>query len=101
MRISFPTLVLILTTSCLLTGCQRYGEISKDTYKFANALYSISNLQDEERLKMFRDDLKRNTDVPANEKRWLMDIVELSENGQWEQANQQTRQMLDEQITGL
>ena len=90
---------MLLVVIAISAGCLGYGEIGETAYKHASALYSICNLKSEERLGAFKETLSDVQEISANEKKWLLDIVELAENGNWENANRLARQMLDEQVS--
>lgn len=91
--------VVLLFSCILLAGCQRYGEVSSETSNYASALYSICNMKDVNRLEAFEQKLLQTDDLPTEEARWLLEIVELGKANQWDRASSRVRQLFEEQVS--
>lgn len=99
-RVSIVTMVLGLIFS--MPGCQQYGDVSPAAYELATALYSIANRADANRLPQVKQLVVENHQsgkLSATEQAWLLEIVDVAEQGDWEVAMKSARTMLDEQVT--
>ncbi|MCA9087164.1 MAG: hypothetical protein KDA90_00865 [Planctomycetaceae bacterium] len=84
-----------------MPGCHKYGDVSLGTYEHAQALYSICNRRDSERLKTFVDSLDKaraRNEITERERKWLLDIVATAESGDWEAAAANAGRMMREQV---
>jgi hypothetical protein len=93
--------VLVLASLLLLPavfGCQQYGQVSDQSYQYASALLAICNLQNEERLEAVKAKIEDDSELSVDERQWLLQIVANAESGDWEQATNRVRQMMDEQV---
>ena len=99
--LSHITLVFsILLSTCLLPGCQQYGEVSAKSYEFAKALYSVCNRKDEARLTTTGTAIQaavKKKELPENEAEDLQEIIEKAHKGRWIEAMQDCRTMMTEQ----
>jgi len=89
-----------LISVILLSGCS-YGEVSGNTYEYAKALYSICNRHDAEGLEKASLQIaaaKSEGEITEQEAKWLQDIIADARNEQWEDAMQECRQMMEDQI---
>ena len=89
-------LLLIVSVS----GCG-YPEVSPKTYELSKALYSICNLKREAGLPKVIELIESSLalqEITEVESRWLSEIVKLAEDGEWESATLQSRQILEAQI---
>src|SRR5690606_5358565 len=99
LRPSCPAAALALSLAWL-TGCGGYPEVSPDTYELAKALYTVCNRKDAQQLKSFQqlvDQTHESSKISEEEKELLDWIAELAEQGDWAKAQQQTRQLLEDQ----
>jgi hypothetical protein len=95
----------LLTVSCLcgllvVTGCG-YGEVSPKTYEYAQALYSITNRQADEKLAEFESQIGQaatNGELSEDEVGLLRDIVATANGGDWKAAQQECRELMEAQI---
>lgn len=77
-----------------------YGKIEPSTFQVAQGIYSASLEQNLDRIKKLEQVLSEQTpDIPANQKRWLMDMIEEAKVGQWKTCTRHARLMLQEQKT--
>lgn len=81
-------------------GCG-YPEVSPKTYEIAKALFSATNLRQTERI----DELERMIDkandtgeISNREAGYLDEVIEHGRAGDWEEAQQQARQLMEDQI---
>ena len=94
---------VILLGVLLLRGCSGYGEVSQSAYKLAKALHSICDRQDEAGLKKFLDILRKmseSEEISSQEQRWLSEISQIAQEGDWEQATKMARQLMEDQVAG-
>ncbi|MCA8995882.1 MAG: hypothetical protein KDA80_02825 [Planctomycetaceae bacterium] len=90
-----PLLLLVF-----LFGCG-YGEVNGHTYECAKAIYSICNRQDSERLAQIAqlvETLRAKEKLSRREAGWLTDIIRDAEQGNWETAARESRQLMVDQI---
>lgn len=92
--------ILVLVTSHFL-GCGGYPKVSDKTYDIAKALYVICNQRSADRLPkvtaLVEESLK-NEEIGADEARWLTDIVEQANNGEWTAAAKESRRIMEDQV---
>ena len=92
--------VLLALLLIMAAGCRRYGDVSTTTYEYAQALYGACSQQDAARLEkaeQFINDALAGGDISEAEHGYLMDIVELAQDEQWDEAAQDARQLMQEQ----
>lgn len=83
-----------------LMGCG-YPEISPKSYELATALYSACNRHSEEHLAKVSDLMETHAesgDITDREFEWLQAIVEQAEEGDWEAAASEARQIMNDQV---
>ena len=89
--------VVTLTT----TGCGGYGDLSPTAYKYATALYSIANRRASTALSSVEHQIEssgRNEEISKQEAQWLREIVLLAQDGDWDAAAREARQMMEDQV---
>ncbi len=77
-----------------------YGEVSPTGYKFATALFSICNQQDDARLAILVEKLeqaKADEQLQPDETTWLENIVHQAQNGHWDAASKNARRLMVDQ----
>lgn len=82
-------------------GCGGYGEVSPAAYEHAKALYSITNRKATDQLPRTREAIEaaqKAGDLPSHEAKWLTAIVDQAASGDWKQANQNCRTMMEDQV---
>lgn len=82
-------------------GCMSYPEISPKSYEICKALYSACNQQDAGKIKKLDEiitDSLSQADINAQEADWLSEIVSRAESGDWQWAQQETREIMEDQI---
>ncbi len=83
-----------------LAGCG-YPEVSPKTYEISKALYSACNRQSEEHLSKVAELIEshlENGELTEREAKWLREIVQEAESGNWEAATLEARQLMEDQI---
>ena len=77
-----------------------YGEVSRKSYEFSMALYSACRSQSVERLNRIEELLDETgiDELPANERRWIEDIISKARHDQWEAAEGDARIMMQDQV---
>ena len=77
-----------------------YGEVSPQTYQFSKALYSACQNKNEQHLAKVSELLEseEGTELPDEERQWLMNILKRAQAGDWEAAAKQARQMMEDQV---
>jgi hypothetical protein len=91
-------LALAILTS---TGCSQYGEVSPKAYEVSTALYSACNQKDQSRLDKVEElisNAAESGELSSAEQTWLNEIVKSGRSGAWEDAAQDARTMMKEQI---
>ncbi|MEW4490732.1 hypothetical protein AB1L42_21800 [Thalassoglobus sp. JC818] len=101
-RFSFSknSLFALLLTFTLIAGCG-YPEISPQSYDLTKALYSICNRKDEIRLAEFEQHLSKELadgSISDSEVAMLESIIQMAEGGDWENAMQECRQVMVDQV---
>ena len=92
--------IVVLLISALLPGCG-YSEVSPRTYEIAKALYSVSNLKRAEGLEKAEtliDESLQAGEIIEKEANYLRGIVQQCRNGEWDQAQQECRQLMEDQV---
>ena len=56
-------------------------------------------MKDVNRLEAFEQKLLQTDDLPTEEARWLLEIVELGKANQWDRASSRVRQLFEEQVS--
>jgi hypothetical protein len=83
-----------------LVGCGGYGTVSEKSYEYAQALYTICNRRLDTKLaevkKRIQEDVAAGR-LPDHEGKWLHDIVDDAEGGEWKKAMQAARAMVRDQ----
>lgn len=91
---------LLVLTLLPLNGCG-YPEVTPKTYELSKALYSVCNQKSEERLeavqKLIQSSLEQN-EINESEADWLNGIIAQAQEGNWETATQEVRQLMEDQI---
>lgn len=93
-------IVLVLIVGYWLLN-RSYGETSEQGYRYAMALFSICNQKDETRLRKIEEMISASSaedELHAEETRWLLGIVERGRNGDWEEASQEVRRLIEDQV---
>ncbi len=97
--------LLLLLTLCLglwgLAGCQQYGSVSDHAYEHAQALYSICNRRDTERLAIAEQSITAAytaNELTKTEQQWLQEIINQARAEDWESAAANARTIMAEQI---
>lgn len=81
-------------------GCS-YPEVSPRTYEISKALYSVCNLKRKAELDKVEDAISAAvtaSELSENESKWLMAIVERARSGEWEEAAEEARAILQDQV---
>ena len=94
-------IVTVVCLSFFLTSCNKYGEISPVAYEYAKALYAVTNRKATDRLDDVQQQIENAEDhheLSTKEARWLLQIVQLARQEDWQSASQKARQMMEEQI---
>ena len=94
---------VIVCLCCLffLVGCSDYGEVSHVAYQYSQALYSICNRQDQDKLARFQEKLAvaiEKDELSEQEADWLNDIVATASSGNWKAASRQARKLMEDQV---
>ena len=82
-----------------LGGCG-YPAVSQETFELAKVLYTVCNLEEPAQLPRFRELLQQKHEaaaITADEVALLEEIVTLAEQGDWDRAEQEARQLLLDQ----
>ena len=95
-----PLVVSLMLTLLPLSGCG-YPEVSPKTYEISKALYSVCNQKSQARLdvvtKLIQSSLE-NKEISESEADWLSGIIKQAQEGKWEAATKETRQLMEDQI---
>ncbi len=102
------TVGIALGMACLIALAalmfrQGYSEIGPQAYEYATALYSICNRRDESRLEKISELIEKSvadSEITETESRWLNEIIALADDGYWEEASYDTRQLMLSQVKG-
>lgn len=92
-------LVGVVLVVCLI-GCG-HPEVSPKSYELATALYSACNRRSEEHLAKVSDLMEshaKSGDITNRELEWLQAIVDQAEEGDWEAAASDARQIMKDQV---
>lgn len=95
----FLIFVLIVAFAWMSRG---YGEISEQGYAIGKALFSACNRRDEESVDKISQLVEQSLDdgsLSENEANWLANIVSLAKQQQWDRAQSEVRELLEDQIT--
>jgi hypothetical protein len=89
-------------TACLIfcLGCG-YPEVSPKTYEISKALYAVCNLKQKDDLDKVTDVISEavsESEVSEDESEWLLAIVEKAGSGEWEEAAEDARSILEDQV---
>lgn len=93
-------MVLVVMTFLSLVGCG-YPAVSPKTYEISKALYSVCNQKSQERLEVVQELIQsslENKEISENEADWLNGIIAQAQEGHWEAATKETRQLMEDQI---
>lgn len=93
-------LLVAVVAAVMLSGCQKYGEVSPQTYEFAKALYSVCNRKDDGRLQSTETAIQeavKSGELPEGQAGDLLEIIETARSGNWTTAMQDCRTMMSEQ----
>ncbi len=104
MHPSHYAVVLVCCAIAVLTGCSRYDKVSPAAYEYSKALYSACNRHDETRLSTIAlriDNAKTGSQLTVREADWLHDIVAMAQAGEWQEASQDARQLMEAQVEGM
>lgn len=99
----FPLHLLLMAVLavCLLgSGCG-YPEVSPQTYSLAKSLYSATNLKQTERLDNIEtliEESLSHSEITPREADYLRDILETARAGHWEDAQLESRALMEDQI---
>ncbi len=99
-KISLPRLLCCLALLGV-AGCGGYGEVGPRAYQYAQALYTITNLEKAEKLPGVAqqiDAAREAGELSPREAGWLQDIVSAARKGNWATANAQARRIMDAQV---
>lgn len=92
---------LLLLLVFLLMPRWKYGEVTELTYEISSALYSSCNRQDEARLPAIAAQIQSATEgnqLSTKEARWLQEILDLAQEGNWQKARQKARHLMQDQV---
>lgn len=93
--------LLILLTLSMTIGCGGYGEISPTAYEYAKAIYNIAGRKAESQVEPFCEQLKAARDagqLSEKEAEWLLAIADKARLGDWKDASQAARRMMEDQV---
>lgn len=94
----------VLLALCVgLAGCGEYPKVGPTTFELAKALYTVCNAKNAAQLERFRDLLRTKHqagEVTDREREILSEIADTAETGAWQEAEQETRQLLLDQNEG-
>ena len=79
-----------------------YGQVSELGYQYATAMFSACNQQDEARLQRIAAMVEQSTaagELPQQEAAWLRQIIDMGLAGHWEDASEEVRQLMEDQLT--
>ncbi|MBD3672282.1 MAG: hypothetical protein HUJ26_02035 [Planctomycetaceae bacterium] len=93
-------IVTVFLCGCVLTGCG-YPDVSPQAYSIAKSLYSATNLKQTDRLNaiesLIEESLKQE-ELSDREAAYLKEIIETARAGDWEDAQQEVRELMEDQI---
>jgi hypothetical protein len=92
--------ILLLLLGLAVWFSRGYGQVSEQAYDLATSLVSACNLQSSERVELIAQCLQAdlaNGSLPANDARYLTDIIQLAQAGQWEPAQTAARKLVQTQ----
>lgn len=95
----FP-LVLAVASLGYVAGCG-YPKVSERSYDIAQALYSICNREQSDKLDAVAVLIESSATegaISSDESRWLTAVVDQARAGEWESAAIETRQILEDQV---
>jgi hypothetical protein len=96
--IACSAVVLVVLSWYLMSG---YGKISANAYQYARSLYSVCNQRDLNRLEkvvaMIETDF-REQKISDRDHQYLMGLVRKAKAGEWNEAQESIRQLLEAQI---
>ncbi len=96
--------VFVCCAISVLSGCSRYDKVSPAAYEYSKALYSVCNCHDETRLSnlaLHIDTAETESKLTGREADWLHDIVATAQAGEWQEATQDARQLMEAQVEGM
>ena len=100
-RLHTMLLLAALVALGVSTGCGRYAAVSLEAYQYSKALYSICNRQDEPRLTRVAEQIetaRAADELHETEAAWLTDIVATAQAGDWQDATQDARRLMEAQV---
>lgn len=89
-----------LLCALLCCGCG-YGEISPTAYEYAKAIYSLSNRRAADKLSAVEAQIAAAAEsgqLPPHEAAWLNDFCDDCRAGRWKDAQEASRQMMEDQV---
>lgn len=95
--------VLVVAGIGYLLSRGGYGEMSPTGYQYATALYSACNQKDRDKLDLLAEMIDQSKDqqkIGEAETEWLIAIIEQGKRRQWDEAAQEVRQLMLDQVHG-
>lgn len=92
--------LVALLAAFMLGGCG-YPEVSPKTYEIATALYGICNRELADKLPMAEqlvDEAVEANEITSREAGWLRDIIETARAGDWDDAEREARELMQDQV---
>ncbi len=87
----------------IFIGCSDYPEFSSKAYDISSALYSTCRRENAENLgeiSALTKSALENSEITAREAAWIEAIIAQAEAGDWEDAAEEARSILEAQVTG-
>jgi hypothetical protein len=91
-------LLVVLLLGLGLAGCQRYGQVEPRTYEYAQALVAAASAQQEDRLAALKAKVMEDRELDDRGRGYLLSIVAVAEQGQWDAAAIEARRLMKEQV---
>lgn len=92
--------VVLATSGLLIFGGCGYPKVSPAAFELSKAVDNLCNLRSGEQIETARRLVREkldNGEITESEERILSNILDLAESGEWERAEQETRELLSDQ----
>jgi hypothetical protein len=90
--------LVVLFLGLFLVGCQRYGRVEPRTYEYAQALVAAASAKQEERLAAMKSKVADDGELDERGRGYLLSIIAVAEQGKWDEAANEARRLMKEQV---
>ena len=94
------TALLVVGLVVAASGCGRYPPVSREAFELSKAVFNVCNARRSEQLDTARETVLARRDagrISQREGRYLCDILDLAEAGNWKRAEARAQRLLRDQ----